>query len=97
MDRVKHQRSTVSIATLSCHTSMCVVVVFCLTLCMMYGVQVKLLLRVLTENENYFTLDNFNDCLENLELGHMECKSRPTPISKITLQSTGNSLKQSGM
>ena len=47
--------------------------------------EVKLLLRVLTENENYFTLDNFNDCLENLELGHMECKSRPTPISKKTL------------
>lgn len=59
--------------------------------------EVKLLLRVLIEDENYFTLDNFNGCLENLEFGYMECKNRPTPISKKTLQSTGNSLKQSGM
>ena len=49
------------------------------------------------EKEIYFTLENFNVCLENLELGYMECKSRPTPISMRTLKSTGNSLKQSGM
>ena len=57
--------------------------------------EVKLLLNTLLKD--YFTLDNFNGWLENLELGYMECKSRPTPISKKTLQSSGNSLKQSGM
>lgn len=59
--------------------------------------EVKLLMRVMIEKEIYFTLENFNVCLENLELGYMECKSRPTPISMRTLKSTGNSLKQSGM
>ena len=59
--------------------------------------EVKLLMRVMIERENYFTLENFIVCLENLELGYMECKSRPTPISMRTLKSTGNSLKQSGM
>ena len=56
--------------------------------------EVKLLLNILIED--YLTLDNFNDWLENLELGYMEYKSRPTPISKKTLQSSRNSLKQSG-
>lgn len=59
--------------------------------------EVKLLLRVMVEEEGYFTLDYFNSCLENLELGYMECKSRPTLISMKTLKSAGNSLKQSGM
>ena len=38
--------------------------------------EVKLLLNTLLKD--YFTLDNFNGWLENLELGYMECKSRPT-------------------
>lgn len=59
--------------------------------------KVKLLLRFVTEDENYFTLYNFNGWLENLKLGYTECKNRPTSISRKTLQSTGNSLKQNGM
>ena len=59
--------------------------------------EVKLLMSVMIEEETYFTLENFNVCLKNLELGYMECKSRPTPISMRILKSTGNSLKQSGM
>lgn len=59
--------------------------------------EVKLLMRVMIEEETYFTLENFNVCLDNLELGYMECKSRPTPISMRTLKSAGNSLKQNGM
>jgi len=37
--------------------------------------EVKLMLRVVIEEEGYFTLDHFNSCLENLELGYMESKS----------------------
>jgi len=59
--------------------------------------EVKLLLHVMIEDKNYFNLVNFNSCLENLELGYMESKNRPTLISAKTFNSTGNSLKQSGM
>ena len=59
--------------------------------------EVKLLLHVMIEEEGYFSLDDFNSCLENLELGYSECKSRPTSISVKTFRSVGNSLKQNGM
>ena len=58
--------------------------------------EVKLMLHVMIDNENYFTLEDFNSRLDNFELGYMECKNRPTSISKKTLNSLGNSLKQSG-
>lgn len=59
--------------------------------------EVKLLLHVMIEEKNYFDLGNFNSRLENLELGYMESKNRPTLISIKTYNSKGNSLKQSGM
>ena len=59
--------------------------------------EVKLLLHVMIEDKNHFTLAIFNSRLKNLELGYMECNNRPTIISTKTYKSTGNSLKQSGM
>ena len=59
--------------------------------------EVKLLLHAMIDDKNYFNLTIFNSNLENLELGYMECKSRPTIISAKTYSSTGNSLKQNGI
>lgn len=59
--------------------------------------EVKLLLHAMIDDKNYFNLTTFNTRLENLELGYMECKNRPTIISAKTYSSTGNSLKQNGM
>ena len=58
--------------------------------------KVKLLLQVMTQS-NTFSLDFFNTRLENLDLGYMECKNRPSFISPATLNGDGNSLKQNGM
>ena len=58
--------------------------------------EVKLLLRVLVQSDN-FTLEDFNSRLENTELGYMEYKNRPSIISSKTFSSNGNSLKQNGI
>ena len=58
--------------------------------------EAKLLLLVLVQS-NYFTLEDFNSRLENIELGYMECKNRPTIVSAKTFNSDGNSLKQNGI
>ena len=57
--------------------------------------EIKLLLHVMVDNE-CFTLEDFNSRLQNVELGYMECKNRPTLIASITFNSDGNSLKQNG-
>ena len=54
------------------------------------------MLQWMVESARYFTLDDFNCRLENIELGHMESKSRPSIVSGKTLTSEGNSLKQNG-
>ena len=59
--------------------------------------EVKLMLQFMINHEGYFTLETFNSCLVNLELGYMESNNRPTVISARTLNSEGNSLKQNGM
>ena len=59
--------------------------------------ETKLLLRTLVSKKKYFTLEEFNSRLENLELGYMESKSRPTLVSHQTLYSESNSLKQNGL
>ena len=47
--------------------------------------------------ERYFILDNLNTRITNIELGYMEAKDRPTPVSETTLNSSSVvSLKQSG-
>ena len=58
--------------------------------------EVKLLLHVMVDNE-CFTLEHFNSRLQNVELGYMECKNRPTLIATSTFNSDGNSLKQNGL
>ena len=56
------------------------------------------MLRVMVYEEGYFTLDNLNTRLENIEPGYMETKDRQTPLADKTLRSSsGVSLKQSGM
>ena len=59
--------------------------------------EIKLMLKVMIYEEEYFTLDILNSRLENIELGYMEAKDRPTPVSEITMASSGVSLKQAGM
>ena len=59
--------------------------------------EMKLLLQFMIDSEQYFTLEKLNSRLENVELGYMECKDKPTLISVATLHSTGNSLKQKGI
>ena len=58
--------------------------------------ELKLMLQYMINLEDYFTLETFNSKLENLELGNVESKNRPTTISLKTLSSNGNSLKQNG-
>jgi len=59
--------------------------------------ETKLMLQTFVNRKKYFALDEFNSRLENLELGYMESKSRPTPVSQKTLNSESNSLKQNGL
>lgn len=59
--------------------------------------EIKLMLQVMINTESYISLSELNTRLVHLELGHMESKDRPTPITQTTLQSLGNSLKQNGM
>lgn len=58
--------------------------------------EVKLMIKAMVTEERYFTLDQFNSWLENIELGYMEAKDRPTAIALNTLNSDSHSLKQSG-
>ena len=54
--------------------------------------EVKLMLRFFIDIDKYFTLQDLNTRLEHIELGYMERKDRPTPISVLTFRSSGNSL-----
>ena len=58
--------------------------------------EIKLMLRFMIRNEEHFTLGQFNSRLESVELGYMETKDQATLITNQTLNSTSNSLKQSG-
>ena len=58
--------------------------------------EMKLMLKKMIQVENYFTLDQFNSRLISTELGYMEVKDKPTPITTTTLTSKGYSLKQAG-
>lgn len=59
--------------------------------------EVKLMIREMITIDGYFTLDQFNSRLVSAELGYMESSDKPTPITSITLMSSGHSLKQAGM
>ena len=58
--------------------------------------EIKLMLAFMIRNEEFFTLNQFNSRLESVELGYMEIKDQATIITNQTLNSTSNSLKQSG-
>jgi len=58
--------------------------------------EVKLMLQVMATVERYFTMEEFESRIENIELGYMESKSRPTIITAKILNSESNSLKQNG-
>ena len=59
--------------------------------------EVKLLLKRMVNCDNYFALETLNSRLENLDLGYIDVKNRPTPISAKQLNSDGSSLKQNGL
>ena len=58
--------------------------------------EVKLMLKEFILHDHYFTLERLNSKLENMELGYMESKDRPSPISDVTLKSKDNRLTQAG-
>ena len=49
--------------------------------------EVKFMLQIMIHKENYFTLDQLNSRIENMELGYMESSNRPTTISVTTINS----------
>ena len=56
--------------------------------------EVKLMIQVMTREENYFTLNIFNSQLENIDYGYMEINNKPTSLSLQTINSDGNSLTE---
>ena len=59
--------------------------------------EVKLLLKTMICSDRYFTVDEFNRRLVNIELGYMEISDRPTEITLATISSSSNLLKQQGL
>ena len=60
--------------------------------------EVELMLKNMICDDKYFTLDFLNSRLENIDLGYMDAKNRPTSIAaRYLLAPTGLSLKQNGM
>ncbi len=57
--------------------------------------EVKNLLRHLVAND-HINGSQLNGIMESFEFGFMEISNRPTPISKATLKTKDNSLKQNG-
>ena len=62
--------------------------------------EMKLMLKVFIIDEKYVTLSELNRQIEFFELGYMESKDRPSPISDATIRAhmglSKNSLKQAG-
>ncbi len=59
--------------------------------------EVKLMLKAFIFEDHYFTLDQLNTKLETMELGYMDAKDRPTPITVTHLRSSDSYLlSQSG-
>ena len=58
--------------------------------------EVKLMLKEFILCDHYFTLEHLNSKLDNMELGYMESKDRPSPIADVTLKSQDNRLTQAG-
>ncbi len=59
--------------------------------------EMKLMLRGIVYEEEYFTLDMLNTRLDNLELGYMETGDRPSLLDEARFHSSSTSLKQEGV
>lgn len=59
--------------------------------------QVKLLLKYLIREKKFFTLNDLNFAIENMELGHLDSLDRPSQISyKSLFIDATHSLQQQG-
>lgn len=58
--------------------------------------EVKELLKYTINEEQFFTLDNLNQCIQNFDNGFPDVSNKPCVISSTTLNSNTNSLKQRG-
>ena len=58
--------------------------------------ELKLLLKYLIYDEQFFSLDDLNSAIQCIELGHLESLDRPSLITYKTLHEDGHSLKQQG-
>lgn len=58
--------------------------------------EAKLILQKFIHEDHFVTLKDINSAIENIDFGHSEGKTRPTPISAKTLSDSDNSLKQNG-
>lgn len=62
--------------------------------------EIKLMLQLFIFQERYLTLAEVNGRIQNLDLGYMESKDRPTLLNDANIRahsgSSKNSIKQSG-
>lgn len=58
--------------------------------------EVKELLKYTINEQQFFTLDNLNQCIQNFHYGFPDVSNKPCVISSTTLNSNANSLKQRG-
>ena len=58
--------------------------------------EVKELLKYAINEQQFFTLDNLNHCIQNFDYGSPDVSNKPSVISSATLNSNTNSLKQRG-
>ena len=55
--------------------------------------EVKELLKYTINEQQFFTLDNLNQCIQNFDYGFPDVSNKPCVISSTTLNSNTNSLK----
>ena len=58
--------------------------------------EVEELLKYTINEQQFFTLDNLNQCIQNFDYGFPNVSNKPCVISSTTLNSNTNSLKQRG-
>lgn len=58
---------------------------------------VKIMLKEIIYDDNYFTMATLNSRLTNTELGYIEAKDRPTCIDSKNFTSLGHPLSQAGI
>ena len=58
--------------------------------------EAKEFLKYAIDGQNYFTLDQLNQWIQNFDYGYADVSNKPSPIALSTLRSSTNSLKQKG-